>query len=135
MMILLLMAQIWTSIPDPKAILQGHWQSCREGDGYSEKIYSHCVGNKCDWELHMGPYNEFALFSIPNEETCIDDICIDNHDLPENLLGKRYKVESLYARGHRQWSIPDLKLWISIVLAGGSREECEGFLVRVEGKR
>jgi hypothetical protein len=131
---LLMMGQIWTSIPDPKAILQGHWQSCQDENGYAERIYSHCVGKRCDWELHMGPQYEFALFKIPNEEICIDDTCVDNHDVKENLLGPEYKVKVEYARGRRQWKIPSLRLWVSIVLAGGSRSECEGFLVRVEGR-
>src|SRR4051812_34030734 len=44
-------------------ILEGNWQSCRESDGvYSERIYDGKTAGLGPFELHMGPYHEFALF-------------------------------------------------------------------------
>ncbi len=48
---------------DHRVILEGNWQSCREFDGrYSERIYDHVVNGDGKFEVHMGPYREFALF-------------------------------------------------------------------------
>lgn len=141
---LLLLVQLWTTIPDPRAILQGNWQSCREEDGaYAERVYEHrklvmlkdrSVMWIIDWEFHMGPYHEFALYnSLPTEH---------DHFTPLNLLGSQPVVETEYGRGRRQWRVcvencnrsrvNQVNLWVSIILAGGSRNDCESFLIRIE---
>src|SRR5207247_601611 len=48
---------------DPRNILEGNWQSCRESDGrYSERVYDHVVNGVAQFEVHLGPRYEFALF-------------------------------------------------------------------------
>ena len=48
---------------DPSHILEGNWQSCREADGtYAERVYDGRWTGLSPFELHMGPYHEFALF-------------------------------------------------------------------------
>src|SRR5690348_10634359 len=45
------------------AILEGNWQSCLEEDGqYGERIYDGRLPGFGPFELHMGPYHDFALF-------------------------------------------------------------------------
>src|SRR5687767_7578272 len=54
----------FTSYSDHKrAQLEGNWQSCRESDGqYGERVYDGKWPGMGQFELHMGPYHEFALF-------------------------------------------------------------------------
>jgi len=106
---------------NPRSILEGNWQSCREGDGqYSERVYDHVVnGNK--FELHMGPRREFALFKG------VQDAHRD-HDSPENLL-KPYRVPLDSGRAKQRWEIPSLNLVLTATLAGGSRTDCESWFV------
>jgi hypothetical protein len=54
----------FTSFSDrSRALLEGNWQSCRESDGqYAERIYDARFPGIGPFELHMGPYHEFALF-------------------------------------------------------------------------
>lgn len=124
--------QTWQSVRSPNdagVYLWGNWQSCRQADGtYPERVYDHWIDGKCDWSLHMGPYREFALFRT-NEQPDPDD-----HQTPANLLGPRYMVDDYSLRGKRNWTIPNLHLHISIAFAGGSRDECESYMVRVERK-
>ena len=71
-------------------ILEGNWQSCREIDGrYSERIYDHVVNGEGKFELHMGPYREFALFKDVQEEH-------RPHESRDNLL-KPFRVSSMRA--------------------------------------
>src|SRR5262245_64286404 len=43
--------------------LDGNWQSCREHGGeYSERVYDGKWPGLPPFELHMGPYHDFALF-------------------------------------------------------------------------
>ena len=45
-----------------RALLEGNWQSCREPDGhYGERVYDGKWPGMGAFELHMGPYHEFAL--------------------------------------------------------------------------
>ena len=71
----------FTSFNDrSRALLQGHWQSCREDDGqYAERVYDGKLPGIGPFELHMGPYHEFALFRGVQEEH-------RSHDSAENLL-------------------------------------------------
>lgn len=119
--ILLLIAQFtpFQDWRDPKTILAGHWESCREADGTRrERIYDHCVLGHCDWELHLGPNDEFVLFKGVQETHRA-------HDTTANLLYPGYHVGSLDTATHsRQWSA--LGVWISVVEAGGSSDACDG---------
>jgi len=126
--------QLWSSIPDSTAIISGSWQSCREADGqYGERIYTYCKnpaqlechGTDVAWEFHMGPYHDFAMFAFDTED--MDD----NHDSPAQLLvphvaGMQDNRASLEA------TVKKLHLHVSAHLAGGSREECESFVVTVK---
>src|ERR1700742_2544535 len=74
-------AQLFRSFSgDPKNILEGNWQSCREADGrYSERVYDHVVNGVGLFEVHLGPEHEFAIF------TGVQDAHRD-HASPDNLL-------------------------------------------------
>lgn len=120
-MIALLLLQLWTSIPDAETVLSGNWQSCREEDGqYGERIYEHVEHGKVVWEFHMGPEREFALYVTRQEDE-------HSHRDPANLLGRFYGVGD-----QRTWVLPKQKLRVSAVQAGGSRTDCESFVVSIK---
>jgi hypothetical protein len=60
----------FTSFSDHKrSLLEGNWQSCREGDGqYSERVYDGKWPGLGPFELHLGPFHEFAFFRGIQEE-------------------------------------------------------------------
>jgi hypothetical protein len=107
---------------DPHMILEGNWQSCREFDGrYSERVYDHVVNGVGQFELHMGPYREFALFKGVQDDH-------RPHDSPENLL-KPYRLTLEAGRAKQRWEIPSLNLAFTATLAGGSRMDCESWFI------
>jgi hypothetical protein len=102
------------------ALLEGNWQSCREADGqYSERIYDSKLPGFGPFELHMGPYHEFALFRG------VQDAHRD-HSSAENLL-KPFTVEVANNTAGQKWVAGGLRL--EVRLAGGSRDECESWFV------
>ena len=102
------------------ALLEGNWQSCREADGqYSERIYDSKLPGFGPFELHMGPYHEFALFRG------VQDAHRD-HNSAENLL-KPFTVEVANNTARQKWVAGGLLL--DVRLAGGSRDECESWFV------
>ncbi len=105
-----------------RAALEGNWQSCREADGrYSERVYDGRWPGLPPFELHLGPYHEFALFrGIQDEHR--------DHDSAENLL-KPHTVEIRANRGTQTWDVAGLHL--EVTLSGGSRDECESWYVRL----
>ena len=131
--ILLMFLQLWTGFPrEPLVLLHGTWQSCRGEDSlYEERIYEHCVNTLCKWELHMGPGDEFGLYRFPGPADAEH-----THNNAANYLYPAYKVGDVQTwRGKRQWSVGDLKLWVSISMAGGSRSDCDSFYVMVTDER
>jgi len=74
------------------------------------------------FEVHMGPYHEFALFRG------IQDAHRD-HNSSENLL-KPFNIELVGRRGHQTWETAGLRL--EVKLAGGSREDCESWYLTVQ---
>jgi hypothetical protein len=65
--------------------LDGNWQSCRETGGeYSERVYDGKWPGLPPFELHMGPYHEFALFRGIQAEV------IRPRDSTLNLTPERY---------------------------------------------
>jgi len=103
-----------------RAMLEGNWQSCREADGqYGERVYDGKWPGMGPFELHMGPYHEFALFRGIQEDH-------REHTSSENLL-KPYNLEIAANRAKQVWDVGGLHLEVS--LAGGSREECESWFV------
>jgi hypothetical protein len=110
---------------DPRKILEGNWQSCRESDGsYAERVYDHVVNGVGEFEVHMGPRREFAIFKG------VQDAHRD-HDSPENLL-KPYRVAMDAGRAKQRWEIPSLNLVFTVTLAGGSRTDCESWFIVLE---
>jgi len=114
----------FTSFNDrSRAMLEGNWQSCREADGqYGERVYDGRWPGLGPFELHMGPYHEFALYrGIQSEHR--------DHQSSENLL-KPYKLEVVGNQARHSWDAAGLRLDVS--LAGGSREECESWFVSLK---
>jgi hypothetical protein len=107
---------------DPVNILEGNWQSCRERDGqYTERVYDHLVNGVGQFEVHMGPRREFAIFNS------VQDAHRD-HASPENLL-KPYRVLLESGRAKHRWDIPSLNLSFTVTLAGGSRTDCDSWYI------
>ncbi|MGH9141563.1 MAG: hypothetical protein ACRD2I_10545, partial [Vicinamibacterales bacterium] len=57
-------AQLFRPFTDHRtALLEGNWQSCRDDDGsYAERVYDGRWAGLAPFELHMGPYHDFALY-------------------------------------------------------------------------
>jgi hypothetical protein len=107
---------------DPRNILEGNWQSCRDRDGqYSERVYDHVVNGIGQFEVHMGPRREFGIFAG------VQDAHRD-HDSPDNLL-KPYRVVLESGRAKRHWEVPSLNLSFTVTLAGGSRTDCDSWYI------
>jgi hypothetical protein len=102
------------------ALLEGNWQSCREADGhYSERVYDGKLPGMGPFEFHMGPNHEFALFRGVQDEH-------REHNSPDNLL-RPYNVEVVGNLAKQHWEVAGLL--VDVVLAGGSREDCESWFV------
>jgi hypothetical protein len=113
----------FTSFNDRRvSMLEGNWQSCRESDGtYSERVYDGKLPGLGPFELHMGPYHEFALFRGVQEDH-------REHSSADNLL-KPYNVDIVGNAGQHKWDVAGLHVEVS--LAGGSREDCESWWVQL----
>ena len=111
----------FTSFNDrSRSILEGNWQSCRDGDGeYAERIYDGTAPGIGRFELHLGPYREFALFRGVQEEH-------RDHASPDNLL-RPHTVSLEGATARQRWAVAGLIF--EATLAGGSRDECESWWV------
>lgn len=122
MTFLLLLLQLATWEPVKPPILHaGHWQSC---DG-AERVLEHAVLGKVLWTLHLGPGDEFALYSAPEPHE-------DDHGSTRNLLGNAYAYDALQSRSGRTWTVPSLRLWVNVIRGGEhKRETCQEFYVKV----
>lgn len=116
-------AQAWISYgSDPRNVLEGNWESCRDERGeYAERIYDHVVNGVPQFEVHLGPRREFAIFPRVQDEH-------RDHASPENLL-KPYRVSVESNRARRTWEIPSLKLVLTVSLGGGTSPECESWYI------
>jgi len=116
-------AQEWISYnSDPKNILEGNWQSCQQqGGAYAEKIYDHYVNSVPQFEVHLGPRREFAIFKGVQEEH-------REHNESSNLL-KPYRVLMEGSRARQHWDIPSLNLSFTVSLGGGSTTDCESWYI------
>jgi hypothetical protein len=117
-------AQLFRPFTDhSRALLEGNWQSCREGDGqYGERVYDGKWAGLPEFELHMGPYHEFALFrGIQDDHR--------EHASATNLL-KPYTIDTRANNAKHTWDVDGLHL--EVVLAGGSREDCESWFVTLK---
>jgi hypothetical protein len=107
---------------DPRNILEGTWQSCPEADGrYAERIYDHVVNGVPQFEVHLGPRREFAIFAKVQDDH-------REHDSADNLL-KPFRVAMEGSRAQKRWDIPSLKLTFTVSLGGGSTTDCEAWYV------
>lgn len=112
----------FTSFNDrSRSMLEGNWQSCRDAAGYGERVYDGRWPGLPPFELHLGPYHEFALF------LGIQDGHRD-HNSADNLL-RPHVVEIQSNRATRTWDVA--RLHLEVALSGGSREECESWYVRL----
>jgi hypothetical protein len=114
----------FTSFNDrSRLMLEGNWQSCRGAGGeYEERVFDGRWAGMPPFELHLGPYHDFALFSGIQDEH-------RDHGSAANLL-QPHTVELRSNRARQQWDIAGLRL--EVALAGGSREECESWYVRLQ---
>jgi hypothetical protein len=105
-----------------RAMLEGNWQSCRGADGeYEERVYDGRWSGVPPFELHLGPYHDFALFQGIQDDH-------RDHGSADNLL-RPHTVELRSNRGSHQWDVAGLHL--EVALSGGSHEECESWFVRL----
>ena len=106
-----------------RALLEGNWQSCREPDGkFSERVYDNNLPGIGPFELHLGPYHEFALFRG------VQDAHRD-HTSPENLLSP-FNVEVESNRARQSWETAGLRFEVS--LGGGARDDCESWFITLK---
>lgn len=107
------------------AVLEGNWQSCREVDGrYTERVYDHVVNGVGQFEVHLGPGREFALFKGIAEEH-------RDHGSPQNLL-QPHRVPMEASRAKQRWEISSLSLVFTVTLAGGARTDCDSWFILLE---
>lgn len=116
---------IWESVKPP-VLHQGWWQSCNG----EERVLQHRVLGKFRWELHLGPRDEFALYTREVDHEAGDGA----HERADNLLAPAYRVGDVSTlRGDRTWH--KIGLWINVRRAGSAEDDCQSFYVRVEAKR
>ena len=107
---------------DPRNILEGSWQSCLDRSGrYTERVYDHVVAGVGQYEVHLGPRREFAIFQGVQDEH-------RDHESPDNLL-KPFRVLMEGTRAKQHWDVPSLKLSFTVTLAGGSTTDCESWFI------
>jgi len=117
----------FVSLPgNPRNILEGNWQSCQEPNapGYAERVYDHVVNGVGQYEVHLGPRREFAIFPGVQDEH-------RRHNSPDNLL-KPYQVTMQGTRARERWEVSSLNLAFTVALGGGSRSDCESWYILLE---
>lgn len=103
-------------------LLEGNWQSCREVDGhYSERVYDNNLPGIGPFELHLGPYHEFAIFRGVQDDH-------REHASAGNLL-RPSTVEVLANRARQSWEVDGLRL--EVTLGGGARDDCESWFIKL----
>ena len=119
-------SQFNSTSSSPENILEGNWQSCREEGSlrYSERVYDHVVNGVGQFEVHLGPRREFAIF--PGVQDAHRD-----HNVRSNLL-MPFRVPLQGMRAMKRWEIPSLNLAFTVTLGGGSRTDCESWFILLE---
>ena len=107
-------------------ILEGNWQSCQEPatGRYGERVYDHVVNGVGQFEVHLGPRREFAIFPGVQDRH-------REHDAPENLL-EPFRVLLQGTRATQRWEVPSLGVALTVTLGGGSRTDCESWFILLE---
>jgi hypothetical protein len=106
------------------ALLEGNWQSCREDDGqYAERVYEGRFPGLSPFELHLGPYHEFALFQGIQEAH-------RDHAGADNLLRPSTVPVDGVSSARQRWQTGGLVF--EVALAGGSRDDCESWFVTLK---
>jgi hypothetical protein len=118
--------QFTSQSTDPRHILEGNWQSCQErlGAHYAERVYDHVVNGVGQFEVHLGPSREFALFVGVQDEH-------RDHARLDNLL-RPHRVAMDGTRAQHRWEIPGLNLVFTVTLGGGGRADCESWYILLE---
>ena len=120
-------AQFLRVSKNPRNILEGNWQSCQEATGqYTERVYDHVVNGVPQFEVHLGPKREFAIFRGVQDEH-------REHASEANLL-KPYRVPLQGMRARQRWEIPELKMAFTVTLGGGARTDCESWYIVLDRK-
>ena len=110
---------------NPHNVLEGNWQSCQETGGrYAERVYGHVVNGVGQFEVHLGPKREFAIFKGVQDEH-------RDHDSADNLL-RPFRVVMEGTRAKQRWEIKSLNLAFTVTLGGGSRTDCESWFIVLE---
>ena len=111
----------FTSFSDrSRAMLEGNWQSCREADGgYGERVYDGKWPGIGPFELHMGPFHEFALFRG------IQDEHREHLYLPTTSQAVQRGNDGEPRAADRD--VAGLRL--EVAAGGGGREDCESWFV------
>jgi hypothetical protein len=105
---------------DPKYLLEGNWQSCRDETGqFQERVYDQ---PQLGIEVHLGPADEFAVFRGVQEDH-------RDHATRENLLFPSYRVRA----GHQRWEFDEAIL--DVARAGGSRGNCRSYWITLEPRK
>ena len=109
-----------------KNVLEGNWQSCQDpaSGRYGERVYDHVVNGVGQYEVHLGPRREFAIF--PGVQDAHRE-----HDSADNLL-KPFRVLLNGTRAAQRWEVPSLNLAFTVTLGGGSRTDCESWFIVLE---
>lgn len=123
--ILIIGAQFWLSLmaPGSRDLLYGNWQSCLDDMGYQERIVDFKRGQPgvyLPFELHMGPQNDFAVMAGVHDEHRPHDLTRWHWEMPRWTTGKALHV-----------MVQELRLQLDVTRAGGSREECESYVVHL----
>ena len=114
----------FTSFSDHKrALLEGNWQSCREGGRPIQRagVRRQMAGHR-PLRAPPGAVSRFAFFrGIQDEHR--------DHSSADNLL-KPYNLEIRANAARQSWDVDGMHL--EIALAGGAREQCESWFISLK---
>jgi len=87
-------------------------------------VNCHMVNGVGQFEVHLGPKREFAIFKGVQDEH-------RDHDSTDNLLHP-FRVALEGTRAKQRWEIKSLNLAFTVTLGGGSRTDCESWFIVLE---
>lgn len=120
----------WTSSTlaerTPAVLMAGTWQSCPEGDDYTERALDFTIHDRPWFSVHLGPRDQFALFAGATTDEHIA------HTDARNLLGPAFHYDDLRRRTGRHWSAASVGVHVSVAQIPGSFEDCYYYVVKIE---